>query len=127
MATARLSSSSPVAMIFHIRNSTHIFRPLETKETSIAWDYLDTEKLLVLTNGKHSGLQVADSIASAFFCADHDRRDLCCCDWAQSLKPVMYSRNGQHRNYAVKVFPKKAENQIAQGAVAPWANQVYPA
>lgn len=99
---------------------------LQTKETSIAWPSIDTSKIVTLTNGKHSGLQVADSIASAFYCADHHRPDLCCHEWVRALKPVMYSYKGRCRGYGVKIFPPEAEKQIAQGALAPWATLHYP-
>ena len=99
---------------------------LRTESTSIAWDSLDTDSLITLTNGKHSGLQIADSGASAFYCANHHRTDLCSDRWVKGLKPIMYSNRGRHRGYGVKLFPSEAEKQIAQGALAPWAKTIYP-
>jgi hypothetical protein len=99
---------------------------LKGKDTRIAWGSLDADSLVTLTNGKHSGLQVADSIASAFYCANHHRADLCCSQWVEMLKPVMYSHRSHHRGFGVKIFPAEAEKQIAQGTLAPWANTVFP-
>lgn len=100
------------------------FTSLRQMETSIDWDVIRPNQFETLTNGRHEGLQLADSIASGFYCADHQCVRRKSERWAEVLKPLMYrSKKGQYRGYGLKLFP---ESKITQGELAPWVNRIYP-
>ncbi len=102
------------------------FDRLRSTETNIDWSAIRPNQFETLSNGKLSGLQIADTVASAFYCANHhclrsrDER------WAEILKPTVFRHAGRFRGYGLKFFPLAAEKQIAQGTLAPWATRLYP-
>lgn len=93
--------------------------------TSIDWTSIDPVRFETLSPGKHVGLELADIVASSFYCAGHHCAKSKTAEWATRLKPVMHrSRDGRYRGAGVKFFPKAVEIEIAQ--IAPWAISTYP-
>lgn len=102
------------------------FQRLQSMETSIEWSVLRPEQFETLSNGRTSGLQIADTVASAFYCADHHCVNSLSDCWAENLQSTIYRRMGKCRGYGLKFFPPSAEKRIAQGVLAPWAIRIYP-
>ena len=114
-------------VIFSNRNDisyqevANYFNRLERLETTIDFNVIRPGQFQALTNGKKSGLQVADAIASAYFCAEHTflrRRNH---EYAQALGPTLYRHCGKAWGYGLKFFPPSVEKQAAHGTIAPWA------
>ncbi len=102
------------------------FCRLQRLETSIDWSVIQPNQFETLTNGRKSGLQIVDTVASAFYCADHHCTQNLTDRWAEALRPTLYRNASRYRGYGLKFFPFAAEKQIAQGTLAPWANRIYP-
>lgn len=104
---------------------TAYFTRLQRAETSIEWKVIRPDQFKVLKNGKHPGLQIADSIASGMYCCDHHCERKKTVEWARLLKPAVYHYRGRHLGYGLKFFPPEAENKMAQKAIAIWAKEIF--
>lgn len=102
------------------------FIRLQGMETSIEGSVIRPGQFETLSNGRMAGLQVADTIASAFYCTNHHCARSVSEHWAETLRPTVYRREGKYRGYGLKFFPPSAEKQVAQGTLAPWATRIYP-
>ncbi|MEO8100826.1 MAG: DUF3800 domain-containing protein [Acidobacteriota bacterium] len=103
------------------------FGDLRGIQTSIDWDVIKDTQFETLSPTKHAGLQIADSVAGGFFCGDHPVQKKQSPRWCQMFKPMLYTgRDGEHRGYGLKIFPKEAETRIAQGTMSAWAMTHYP-
>ena len=103
------------------------FSELRSHETTIDWNVIRHDQFITHTPGRHAGLQIADCIASGFFCGDHPVNHKQSHRWCEMWKPMLYrSTNNRFRGYGLKIFPPAAEKRIAQGSLSPWANTHYP-
>ena len=103
------------------------FAHLQSLDTEIDWRVIKGDQFETLTPGRHAGLQIADCIAAGFYCTGHHCERKKTDRWADLLRPVIYrSPRGKYRGYGLKIFPSETEKQIAQGAIAPWANVLFP-
>lgn len=99
------------------------FTRLKSMETSIEWAIIRSDQFETSKPGRHPGLQVADCIASAFFCAEHAVSAQKTHRYTHLLKPVIYrSKKGKYRGYGLKLVPAEIEKKTAQGLLCPWAS-----
>jgi hypothetical protein len=77
------------------------------QEVNIHWPVIDIEGIDAKDHSTHAGLQIVDSIASAFGCGfEPDKHGNCESRYAEILKPITYNRKGNYLSYGVKVVPK---------------------
>lgn len=88
----------------------HLRTEFEPQEVRIDWSAIRANQVVALSAGRRAGLQVADAVAAAFYCAlepsqygfTEDR-------YARMLKPVLYSRKGRYEGYGLKLWPVALE------------------
>lgn len=99
------------------------FKRLQQQDTAIDWEVICASRFETLSPGMHAGLQIADCVASGFYCAEHHRKKSHTREWAEKLKPIVYrSPRGRYMGYGLKLYPEK---EIAQGGCASWATEFY--
>jgi|SRR5665213_44691 len=103
------------------------FSDLRAEPTTIEWGVIKPDLFITRKPSEHAGLQIADSVASGFFCGDHPKDHKRSPRWCEMWKPMLYSYKSRYRGYGMKIFPPAAEKQIAQGTLSAWANLLYPA
>lgn len=78
----------------------------EDQEINIHWPVIDIDAISAKDHSTHAGLQLADSIASAFASGfEPDRYGNCECRYAEQLKRIVYERRSNYLSYGVKVVP----------------------
>lgn len=103
------------------------FSHLKTIGADIDWSIIDPDNFDTLSPGKSSGLQIADSIAGSFYCAEHNCLRKRTDEWVHILRPMMFrSSNGKYRGYGLKIFPPDSERLITQGVLSPWVTKHFP-
>jgi hypothetical protein len=122
--TARVVFSS-MDEVSHDRIRNYL-SDLQRKTTTIDWGVIRPDLFITRKPSQHAGLQIADSLASGFFCGDHPTDHKRSPRWCEMWKPMLYSRNSKYRGYGIKIFPPAAEKQIAQGTLSAWAKLHYP-
>jgi hypothetical protein len=98
------------------------FHTLQAAQTTIDWTVIRPKQFETLAPNRHAGLQIADVVASGFYCAEHHDTKFKVHEWAHSLKPIMYrSARGKYKGYGLKMFPSEVDKKVAQGTFCPWA------
>lgn len=83
--------------------------------TNIHWPVIDIPNIDAQDHSKRAGLQLSDIIASAFTAAlEPDVYGNCESRYAETLKPIVYSRNGNFLSYGVKLIPKINQNTLSE-------------
>jgi hypothetical protein len=99
---------------------------LRQSETSIDWSVVDPARFEALSPNKNAGLQLADSMAGAFYCNDHPILRHRTSEWSAVLKKTLYrSPRGRYLGYGLKLFPHQVEKQMAQGIRCTWATSIF--
>ena len=72
----------------------------------LAWQVIDVQEIAAFQAAKRAGIQLADTVASAFRAAVELRADgSTAADYALNLMPRLGVRNGSIADYGVKVMP----------------------
>lgn len=80
----------------------------------IHWPVIDIEGIRALDHSARAGLQLADSIASAFAAGvEPNRYGNCEARYAEILKPRVYCRNKNYLSYGVKLVPRLEEMELS--------------
>lgn len=98
---------------------------------SIVWETIDEELIFIYQNKQRAGLQLADTVASAFFKAcDHLDTGQCDAEYAKLLAPRMCrDPDGNHAmasGYSVKLMPKLADAKLLPVQAEIFAHYGYP-
>lgn len=104
---------------------TAYFDKLQELDTRIEWKVIRPGQFKVMKNGKHPGLQLADAVASGMYCCDHHCVQKRTMEWIRLLRPAVYHYKQKYLGYGIKMFPPEAEKKMAQGAIAPWAKEIF--
>jgi hypothetical protein len=76
----------------------------------IHWPVIDTALVQPQQPRNRICLQIADALASSFFSAlEYTSWGFTESRFAEMLKPVIYSRNGNYLSYGLKFFPRMPE------------------
>lgn len=81
---------------------------LESRDTTIHWPAIDHRKISAVAHGNRMGLQIADAVASSFFKALEPKYGFTESRYVEILKPTIWRREGNCRNYGVKIWPREA-------------------
>jgi hypothetical protein len=82
-------------------------RRVQDQEINIHWPVIKTENIDAQDHSRMAGLQLVDTIASAFANGfEPDRYGNCERRYAEVLKPIVYSRRGNYLSYGVKLVPR---------------------
>ncbi len=77
------------------------------QEVNIHWPVIDIDSVSAKDHSSSASLQLVDAIASSFAAAvEPNPYGNCELRYAEILKPVTYSRNGNYLSYGVKIVPR---------------------
>lgn len=78
----------------------------ENLDSNIYWPVIDIEGIEARDHSTRAGLQLVDCVASAFAAAvEVDQYGNCEPRYSETLKPVVYHRNGNYLSYGAKLVP----------------------
>lgn len=82
-------------------------------DIKVHWPVIDIDGIDAKDHSTHAGLQLVDTVASAFASGvEPDKYGNCECRYAENLKRVVYERNGNFLSYGVKIVPRHTEMEI---------------
>ena len=82
----------------------------EDQEINIHWPVIDVDGIDAKDHSTHAALQLVDLVASSFGAGvEPDKFGNCEWRYAETLKPVIYQRNGNYLSYGVKIVPRHTE------------------
>jgi len=103
--SARITFSNRTDMSYN--EMREYFQRLQQLDTSIDWNVIRPGQFQTLTNGKHVGLQIADAVASGFYCSHHTCLKNKTDEWAIAFRRIMYTgKNSKYLGYGLKMFPE---------------------
>lgn len=75
-------------------------------DVRIHWPVIDIDAVSATDHSRSASLQLADAIASSFAAGfEPDRYGNCEPRYAETLRPITYSRRGNYLSYGVKIVP----------------------
>lgn len=81
--------------------------------SKIHWPVIDIEGIDAKDHSTRAGLQLVDTIASAFSSGfEPNEHGNCESRYAEILKPIVYNRQGNYFSYGVKVVPRHTEMDL---------------
>lgn len=94
-------------------------------EVQVDWNVVKTDQITAYS-AKRMGLQLADAVASSFFCGvqlnqygfTEDR-------YVRMLQPVMYKHLGRFSGYGLKFWPRETEELFKTQSHLTWLRDVY--
>lgn len=88
---------------------------LRDQETEIHWPVIDVDGIDARDHSTRAGLQIVDTIASAFGAGfEPDKHGNCESRYAEILKPIVYCRKRNYFSYGVKVVPRPDEMKLSE-------------
>lgn len=91
---------------YDFRNYLMRLRADVAGDVRIHWPIIDIDGIDAQDHSRSAALQMADIVASAFAAGvEQDLYGNCETRYAEILKPVTYSRNGNYLSYEVKIVP----------------------
>jgi hypothetical protein len=85
----------------------------QDQEINIYWPVIDIEGIDARDHSTHAGLQLVDTVASAFASGvEQDKFGNCEARYAEILKPRVYERRGNCLSYGVKLVPRREEMEL---------------
>jgi hypothetical protein len=102
------------------------FRSLaEDPACSIEWSIVRSEEIVAYTADKRMGLQLADAVASSFYCAVEPRFGYTEPRYVHMLRDTVYGRNGRCLKYGVKLVPIDCEATFDADPRPEWVRQLF--
>lgn len=95
-------------------------------EVRIDWSAIKPDKIAACIPGTRMGLQIADAVASSFFYAVQPSQYGFTEDkYARMLKPVVYHHEGCYQGYGIKLWPREADDRVANEERFKWLRETY--
>jgi hypothetical protein len=95
------------------RNYLRVLKNSNDREVNIHWPVIDIESVSAKDHSTSASLQLVDAIASSFAAGvEPNAYGNCELRYAEILKPVTYSRNGNYLSYGVKIVPRYEECRL---------------
>jgi len=89
-------------------------RMTDAPDMNIHWPVIDIDAIDAIDHSRNAGLQLADTIASAFAAGvEIDRYGNCEPRYAEILKRITYERRGNYFSYGVKLVPPHHNMELA--------------
>ena len=92
----------------------------------IAPGVIRTTRVTSRTPDKLMGLQIADAVASSFYCGVQTSRLGFVEDrYARMLRPVVYHHRGTHLGYGVKLWPRECDGLLDTDTALAWVRPCF--